>query len=289
MLKKKLKSLLLVGAAALLAACGNGAEEGAENNADVNSESAEETPTNLVVASHLPPMTDVVEIAAENIEEPYSIELLEVTDNVQYNDTVQFKEAYASFAQHEPFMEAYNEANDGNLVALQTIYDPIVGFYSPVYDSIEDIEEGAEVAIPSDATNETRALLILEDQGLIEVDETVARTDVLLDDITSNPLNLEFTQIDLLNLTAAYEDGVELVYNYPTYIASIGLTPEDSLFLESKDDNLFALTVVVHEDNADNEATDALIEAFTSQEVYDYLTSLSDINHLYPAFENPSE
>lgn len=288
-MKKNLKSLLLVGAAVVLAACGNGAEEGAVNETATNNEPQEETPTNLVVASHLPPMTDIVEIAAENIEEPYTIELLEVTDNVQYNDAVQHKEAYASFAQHEPFMEQYNEANDGNLVALQTIYDPIVGFYSPVYDSIDEIEEGAEVAIPSDASNETRALLILEDQGLIEVDQSVERAEVLLDDITSNPLNLEFTQIDLLNLTAAYEDGVELVYNYPTYIASIDLTPEDALFLESTDDNLFALTVAVHENNADNEATDALIDAFTSQEVYDFLTELSDVNHLYPAFENPAE
>lgn len=288
-MNKKLKNLLLVGAAAVLAACGNGADESTENNTDVSNDTAEETPTNLVVASHLPPMTDIVEIAADVIEEPYTIELLEVTDNVQYNDAVQFKEAYASFAQHEPFMEQYNEANDGNLVALQTIYDPIVGYYSPVYNSIDEIEEGAEVAIPSDKSNETRALLTLAEQDLIELDENVAAIDVTLDDITANPLNLEFTSIDLLNLTAAYEDGVDLVFNLPTYIASIGLTPDDALFLESEENTLFALIVAVHEDNADNEATKALIDAFTSQEVYDFLTELSDINHLYPAFESPAE
>lgn len=288
-MNKKLKNLLLVGAATVLAACGNGADESTENNTDVSNDTAEETPTNLVVASHLPPMTDIVEIAADVIEEPYTIELLEVTDNVQYNDAVQFKEAYASFAQHEPFMEQYNEANDGNLVALQTIYDPIVGYYSPVYNSIDEIEEGAEVAIPSDKSNETRALLTLAEQDLIQLDENVAAIDVTLDDITANPLNLEFTSIDLLNLTAAYEDGVDLVFNLPTYIASIGLTPDDALFLESEENTLFALIVAVHEDNADNEATKALIDAFTSQEVYDFLTELSDINHLYPAFESPAE
>lgn len=285
MLSKKLKSVLIVGASFVLAACGNGAEE--ENNAENTGE--EEVPTTLEVASHLPPMTDIVEIAAENIEEPYSIELLEVTDNVQYNDAVQNKEAYASFAQHEPFMEQYNEANDGNLVALQTIYDPIVGFYSPVYDSVDEIEEGAEVAIPGDASNETRALLVLAEQDLIELDESVDPAQVTLEDVTENPLNLEFTSIDLLNLTAAYEDGIELVFNLPTYIANIGLTPDDALFLEDPENTLFALIVAVHEDNADNEATDALIDAFTSQEVYDYLTELSDVNHLYPAFENPAE
>jgi len=281
-----MKSIVMVGAAIVLAACGNGAEEG--NNA-AEEGTTEETETNLVVASTMPPMTDVVEIAAEEIEEPYSIEMMEISDNVQYNEAVQHGEAYASFAQHEPFMEQYNNETDGNLVALQTIYDPIMGFYSPVYNSIDEIEEGAEVAIPGDAANETRALLILEDFGLIEVDQDVERSQVLLDDITANPLNLEFTQLDLLNLTAAYEDGVELVFNYPTYIANIGLTPDDAVMLESKEDNLFALTVVVHEDNVDNEATDALIDAFTSQAVYDHLTELADVNHLYPAFENPAE
>jgi len=274
LLGKKIKGLLLTGVSLVLAACGNGGEEAVD--------------TNLQVASHLPPMTDIVEIAAENIEEPYTIELLEVTDNVQYNDVVENKEAYANFAQHEPFMEQYNEANDGHLVSLQTIYDPIVGFYSPVYDSIDDIEDGAEIAIPSDVSNETRALLVLADQGLIEVDETVDPALITLDDITENPRNFEFTSVDLLNLTAAYEDGVDLVFNLPTYIANIGLTPDDALFLEDEDQTLFALTVVVHEDNEDNEATQALIDAFTSQEVYDYLTELSDVNHLYPAFDEPA-
>lgn len=284
MFKNKLKGALLIGTSILLAACGNSDQEGSNTEETTQ----EETPTTLTVASHLPPMTDIVEIAADNIEEPYSIELMEVTDNVQYNEAVQHKEAYASFAQHEPFMEQYNDANDGNLVAIQTIYDPIVGYYSPVYDSIDEIEEGAEVAIPSDKSNETRALLTLAEQGLIEVDADVAPIDVTLQDVTENPYNFEFTSIDLLNLTAAYEDGVELVFNLPTYIASIGLTPDDALFLESEENDLFALTVVVHEDNEDNEATQALVDAFTSQEVYDFLTELSDVNHLYPSFPNPS-
>ena len=284
MFSKKVKGLLFIGTAAILAACGNNAEEG--SNVDGSSDSTE--PTTLVVASTMPPMTDIVEIAAENIAEPYKIEIMEVSDNVQYNEAVQYEEAYASFAQHEPFMEQYNDANDGDLVAIQTIYDPIVGFYSPVYNSIDEIEDGAEIAIPSDKSNETRALLVLAEQGLIELDEDVAPIDVTLSDITANPRNFEFTPIDLLNLTAAYEDGVELVFNLPTYIASAGLTPDDALFLESEENDLFALTVVVREENEDAEATQALIDAFTSQAVYDFLTELSEVNHLYPSFDNPS-
>lgn len=284
MFRKKVKGLLTLGTALILAACGNGGDE--DNAVEDGAEGTE--PTTIVVASTMPPMTDIVEIAAKNIAEPYTIEIMEVSDNVQYNEAVQHKEAYASFAQHEPFMEQYNDANDGNLVAIQTIYDPIVGFYSPVYNSIAEIQDGAEIAIPSDKSNETRALLVLAEQGLIELDSEVAPIDVTLQDITSNPHDFEFTSIDLLNLTAAYEDGVELVFNLPTYIASAGLTPDDALFLESEENDLFALTVVVRDENQDTNATQALLDAFTSQAVYDFLTELSEVNHLYPSFENPS-
>lgn len=241
----------------------------------------------LRVASHLPPMTDIVELAAKNIAEPYSIELVEVSDNIQYNEAVFHDEAYASFAQHQPFMTMFNEERDADLEAIQPIYNAVVGFYSPVYQSIEDIEDGAEVAIPSDPTNEARALLILAQQGLITLEEKDSLPTV--DDIKENPKNLQFTSVDLLNLTGAYEDGVELVFNYPTYIAKIDLTPEDALFLEDEEDNTFAITVVVRKGNVDSEATKALKDAFTSPEVYEFLEKLAEAGHLRPAFELESE
>lgn len=238
----------------------------------------------LKVASHLPPMTDVVEIAAEVIEEPYSIELVEVSDNIQYNEALLNDEVYANFAQHQPFMEMFNEEREGDLVAIQPIYNAIVGFYSPVYDSIDQIEEGAEVAIPSDITNEARALLILQQHDLITLDEE-AGIFPTVDDILENPLNLEFTHIDLLNLTAAYEDGVELVFNYPTYIVSIDLTPADAIMLEEDPEYTFALQVIIREGNLDAEATQALQKAFTSPEVHAFLSELAETGHLEPAFE----
>ena len=239
--------------------------------------------TVLRIASHLPPMTDIVEIAAENIAEPYSIELVEVSDNIQYNEAVFHDDVYGSFAQHQPFMSIFNEERDADLVAIQPIYNAIVGFYSPVYESIEDIEEGAEVAIPNDPSNEARALRILAQEGLIELEEVESGLQSL-DNITENPLNLSFVSVDLLNLTGAYEDGIELVFNYPTYIEPLGLTPEDALFLEDMEDNTFAITVVIREGNLDTEATEALTAAFTSPEVYEFLEQLAEKGHLRPAF-----
>ncbi len=238
----------------------------------------------LKVASQVPPMTDIVELAAEAIEEPYSIELMEVTDNVQYNEAVFNDEAYASFAQHLPFMEMFNQEKDADLVAIQPIYNAVVGFYSPVYESIEDIEEGAEVAIPSDPTNEARALLILAHYELITLPEDIGLFPTV-DDIVENPHQLKFTTLEVGNTPAAYEDGVELVFSYPTYIAKLDLTPEDALFLEEDPQDRFAIQVVTREENADSEATQALIKAFTSDEVRNYVDELSEKGHLKPAFD----
>lgn len=276
--------------AMLLAACGNGKEATEASSTASSSESVTETASSedtvIKVASHTTPMTDIVEIAASVVEEPYTIELVEVSDNIQYNEAVFNDEADANFAQHEPFMQVFNEERGADLVAIQPIYNAVVGFYAPEYETIDDIEDGAEVAIPSDATNEARALHILDAQGLIDVPD---ETFVTVDDITSNTKNLTFTSVDLLNLNAAYQDGVDLVFNYPTYIAEIDLTPADAIFLEEDDTNRFAVQLVTREGNADSEKIQALQKAFTSQEVYDFLEELAAKGHLAPAFEDPSK
>lgn len=276
---KKKYWLLSILSVLVLSACGNGEE--------TETETAEED-THIIVAAQAPPMTDVVEIVADVIEEPYTVELIEVADNIQYNEAVFNDEADASFAQHEPFMEQFNVEKDADLVAMSEIYNAIVGFYSPVYDSIDELEEGAEVAIPSDQTNEARALMILDDADIITLEEGIT-FEATVDDIVENPKNLTFTHIDLLNLSASYEDGIPLVFNYPTYIEPLGLTPSDAVLLEDDDENTFALRVVAREGNADSEKIQALNDAFTSQEVYDFLDELADKAHLEPSFEPGEE
>ncbi|MCK1976220.1 MetQ/NlpA family ABC transporter substrate-binding protein [Jeotgalicoccus huakuii] len=268
---KKL-SLIFLSSMFFIAGCGNG-----EDTADTED-------THIVVASQTPPMTDIVEVAAEAVEEPYTIELMEVADNIQFNEAVFNDEADASFAQHELYMEQFNRENGADLVATEEIYNAIVGFYSPVYESVEEVQKGDEVAIPSDPTNATRALLMLADQALIALDEE-AGMEATVDDIEDNPHDLKFTQVEVLNLKEAYEDGVELVFSYPAYIEPLGLTPKDAIFLEEDSDNTYASQVVVREGNADKEKIKALNEAFTSPEVYEYLEELKDKAHLEPAFE----
>lgn len=257
----------LTGAAALgLAACGVGGSGSAVLPGGSDAD------TLIKVASHLPPMTDVVTTAAEVAEkEGYTIELVQVSDNVQYNRLLADGEVDANFAQHEPYMQAFNAENDADLVLLEPIYDAKVGYYSKAYASADEIPAGAKVAIPNDASNEGRALAILHEQGLLSLPED-AGFEGRIGDIVDNPLDLEFVQVDLLNLASAYdEDGIAMVYNYPTYISKVGLTPADAILLEETVDQRFAISLVAREDNQDSEKIEVLRRAMTSDTVRTFL------------------
>ncbi len=224
----------------------------------------------IKVASHMEPMVDVVKIAAEEIKkEGYEIELVNVSDNIQANAALQEKSIDANFFQHEPFMQDFNESHDANLKAIAGIYDAIVGFYSHSIDRIEDLEKGMTVGIPNDYSNQARALDILDDHGIIRLKEGLDHS-ASLKDIEENPYELIFHELDLLSLTHAFED-VDLLYNYPTYIAKIGLKPKDDALLIENSDHYYAISLVAREDNQDSEEILALKKAMTSQAVKDFL------------------
>lgn len=253
--------------------------------ADTN-ESSETEGMHFEIASHTTPMVDVVELAIEELEDQgtHTGELLTVNDNIQYNEAVLNDEAFASFAQHEPFMELFNQERDGDLVAIQPIYNAIVGYYAPEYESIDDIEDGAEVVIASDIANMARSLFILEQHDLITLDgeEDLFPT---LDNIAENPHNFEFVEMEVSNTAQGYLDGYDLVFAYPTFIDQVaGLTPDDALFLEDDPDGLFAIQVVVREENAGTQAAEDLKAAFTSERVVEFLDNLAEDGHLERAF-----
>lgn len=116
----------------------------------------------------------------------YKINIMEVSDNVAYNDAVQHDEADANFAQHQPFMEMFNKEKKADLVAVQPIYYFAGGFYSKEYQDAKDLPENAKVGIPSDPTNEGRALAILNANGVIKLKEGVGFNGTVAD-VVENP------------------------------------------------------------------------------------------------------
>lgn len=257
-MKKIILGVVATTLAVTLMACGN-----KEKKAEKGSDSKEEKV--VKVAAQAPFMMDILELARPEMEENgYELEVVKVNDNIQYNELVNNKEVDANFAQHQPFMEMYNEEKDGNLAIVQEIYNVKVGYYSK---NIKDIPEGSKVAIPNDLSNEGRALAILNDYGIIKLKDGVGFNGTVKD-VVENPLNLEWLSVDLLNLAETYnEKDVSLVFSYPTYIKKIGLTPEDALFLEKTVAEQFSISLVAREDNKDSAEIQALKKAMTSEKI----------------------
>ena len=214
----------------------------------------------IKVAAHVPPFTDMLELVKEDLQkEGYTLEIVKVSDNVQANVALANKEIDANFFQHEPFMKQYNEKNKTNLVAVAKVYNSIPAFYSKTVKNIKDLKDGADVAIPSDASNMARALRLLAHGGLITLNDPNSY-NVTVKDIKDNPKHLKFTEVGLLNLSDAY------------YIAKLNLTPmKDGLLMEDKADFTYAGVLAAREDNKDDAKIQAVKKALTSQKVKDFL------------------
>ena len=224
-----------------------------------------QTPQVLEIAAVQAPMTDVVKAAGEAIEGPYEVKLVEVGDYVTANTILNAGDVYGNFSQHIPYMESFNEGNNGTLTGVQPVYNFTIAFYSKTLKDIADLPEGATVAIPDDPSNTGRALKLLAANDVITLDPKVDPYESTVKDITENPKNVELLQVPIASLNAAYEEA-DLVFQWPSHIKAVGLTPdEDGLITEL--DPVFALNLVVQKKDADSAATEALKKAFTSDEV----------------------
>ncbi len=141
-----------------------------------------------------------------------------------------------------------------------------------------------DVAIPSDPTNLARALRLLDHAKVITLKDPNSFT-VTEADIKDNPKHLKFTKVSLLNLNEAYNEK-DLVFNYPTYIAKLGLTPDkNGLALEKEGDLTFAISLVAREDNKDDAKVQAVKKALASEKIKDYINKeLKPKGHATPAF-----
>ncbi|MGB4777903.1 MetQ/NlpA family ABC transporter substrate-binding protein [Microbacterium sp.] len=247
----------LAAAAALLVGC--------TSSAGPDSSAPGGEPVTLRVGAVSSPMTDVVEAAAQAIDPAYEIELVEVSDYVTINNMLAAGDLDANFSQHVPYMELFNEKNGASLRGMTPVYNFVIAFYSKTLDDIADLPQDAVVAIPNDAANAGRALKLLADNDILTLDPDVDPYEATTADITENPKNLQFLEVEIAQLNTAYDEA-DLVFQWPSMIAALGLNPQDDGLLTELDDR-FALNLVVRSEDADTPATDALITAFTSDEV----------------------
>ncbi|MUG44191.1 MetQ/NlpA family ABC transporter substrate-binding protein [Paenibacillus woosongensis] len=273
-------SLLVV----VVAGCGKQAANGPANKEASPAESPQQQEeVTLKVATLIPPMTEILELVQPLLkEEGVNLELVVLSDNIQPNDALANKEVDVNFFQHVPYMEQYNQNKNANLVAVQPIYHAVYGAYSKRYKSMEELPEGAVIAIANDPSNIGRSLDMLDKAGIIKLKEGVG-IEATQADIIENEKNYKFEEVDLLMLARMLDDA-DLVLMTPAYASPLGLTPKKDALLTETAESDFAITLVAREDNKDSEAVQKLAKAMSGPEVKQFLQDNYD-EIAIPAFE----
>lgn len=205
----------------------------------------------------------------------YELEIREFTDYVQPNLTLESGDLDANYFQHLPYLEDFNANNKTNLVSLTTVHYEPFGIYPGKTAALDALADGAQVAVPNDTTNEARALLLLEAQGLIKIkpDAGLAAT---VNDITENPKNLKIVEIEAAQLARSLQD-VDIAVINGNYAIQAGLNAStDAIATEDKDSlaaATFANILAIRAGDENREELKALAAALTSEEVRKYIES----------------
>ncbi|WP_145038729.1 MetQ/NlpA family ABC transporter substrate-binding protein [Paenibacillus sp. Y412MC10] len=278
-MNKKL-SLLLLTLMLALAGCG---QQPAKDEAPESAAPEGKEEVTLKVATLIPPMTEVLELVKPMLkEEGINLDIRILSDNVQPNNALAHNEVDANFFQHVPYMEEYNANNGSELVPVTPIYNAVFGAYSKKYKTIEELPDGATIAIPNDPSNIGRSLVMFEKNGLIKLKEGVG-IQATQADIVENPHQYKFTEVDLLMLARTLDD-VDMVAMTPAYAKPLGLTPKKDALVTEGNDSDFTITLVARKDNVDSEPIQKLAQAMTSPEVKKFFEeNYSEI--ALPAFE----
>ncbi|MGG4090432.1 MetQ/NlpA family ABC transporter substrate-binding protein [Paenibacillus lautus] len=278
-MNKKLMLLMLT-LLLVLAGCG---QQSAKDETPENAAPEAKEEVTLKVATLIPPMTEVLDLVKPMLkEEGINLDIRILSDNVQPNNALAHKEVDANFFQHVPYMEEYNANNGSELVPVTPIYNAVFGAYSKKYKTIEELPDGATIAIANDPSNIGRSLVMFEKNGLLKLKEGVG-IKATQADIVENPHQYKFTEVDLLMLARTLDD-VDLVAMTPAYAKPLGLTPKKDALVTEGNDSEFTITLVARKDNVDSEPIQKLAKAMTSPEVKKFFEdNYSEI--ALPAFE----
>lgn len=279
---KKLLALTLALVLCLgLAACGGGTSTDTDTNADTSSDADTngdatangETITLTVGATPNPHAEILAQVKDDLAAEGIDLVVKEYSDYVVPNTAVEEGDLDANYFQHTPYMEKFNEENGTHLVSVGKIHYEPMGIYPGLTKTLEELPDGATIAVPNDATNEARALQLLAAQGLIELKED-ASLNATPNDITSNPKNLQFKELEAAMLPQTASE-VDLSVINSNFAMEGGMNPAtDSLASEDADSEAaqtFANIIAVKEGHENDPAIQALVKALQSDKVKEYI------------------
>ena len=259
-------ALILVLAFAALTACGGGSsEEAAGGEADGDKV--------IKVAASPTPHAEILGSVADALqEEGWTLEVVEFDDYVQPNVATTDGDVDANYFQHVPYLDEYNAQNGTNLVSVGGVHYEPMGVYAGTKKSFDELADGDKVGIPNDATNGARALLLLQDNGVIKLKDGAGVT-ATEQDIAENPKNITIVPLEAATIPASLPDLALGVIN-ANYAIGADLKIDEALATEAADSlaaDTYVNVIVVNEENKDSEKTKALVAALQTDEVRKFI------------------
>lgn len=295
-MKKRVLSSILAGVlvVSVFAGCGSKTEDNSQAAADNSTtpateaaaeESAEaaggtvESKGTIKVAASATPHAEILAAAKPILaEQGWDLEVTEFDDYVLPNEVVESGEMDANYFQHVPYLDSFNEEKGTHLVEVGKIHYEPFGIYPGTKNDLSKVEKGDVIAVPNDTTNEARALLLLQDNGLIKLKDGVG-LEATVNDIAENPKGIEITELEAAQVPHAVDDAAFVVLN-GNYALEAGYTVAKDALAYEKSDSEAAKTYVniiaVKEGNEDNEGIKELVKVLKSDDIKKYINDTYD-------------
>ncbi|HPE16458.1 MAG TPA: MetQ/NlpA family ABC transporter substrate-binding protein [Oscillospiraceae bacterium] len=230
-------------------------------------------PVTLRIAASPTPHAEILEQVVDDLAaQGINLVITEYSDYVLPNTAVEDGEEDANYFQHKPYLDDQNASRGLHLVSVAAIHYEPLGIYPGKTTALSDLPDDAVIAVPSDTSNEARALQLLQAQGIIKLKDGAGLT-ATPNDIVENPKNVTFMEIEAAMLPRTIAD-VDLAVINGNYAIDAGFSASDALAIEDKDSEAaqtYANLIVVKEGNENNPAILALVKALQSDKVRDFI------------------
>ena len=287
-MKKRVVALLLGLAAVTLAACGGkkaetkaetkveseaGSEKAQESEKATEAAKAEGETVKIKIGATPSPHAEILEAAKDALKKKgIDIEIVTYNDYVQPNLATDQGQIDANYFQHLPYLEDFNKENNTHVVSVGKIHYEPFGIYAGKSKDLKAIQDGAKIAVPNDTTNEARALLLLEANGIIKLKDGAGLT-ATKQDIVENPHNVEIYEVEAAQIPRSL-DSVDFACMNGNFALQANYKPSDALVTEdakSEAAQTYANIIAVSEKNKDAEWAKTLVEVLHSKEIQDFI------------------
>ena len=265
---KKVFALIAALAFSALALAGCGSQQSASSGAS----SAASGAKTLKVGATAVPHAEILEAAKPLLEkEGITLEIVEFNDYVQPNLALNDKELDANFFQHEPYLKNFmDEHKEVKLKNAAGIHIEPMGVYSKKIKKLDELKDGATIAIPNDTTNGGRSLLLLEKAGIIKLKEGVGEK-ATVGDIAENKKNIKFQEVEAAQVPRTLDDVDAAVIN-SNFAMQVNLDPtKDAMFIEDST-SPYVNIIAVREGDENRPEIQALIKVLHSDEIKQFIT-----------------